>query len=84
MVQNSPGLLLRSSLFLVLVPVLSFYLFSFESIRDNLKKAESQFDEFNLKVGGEVDELYYEIQITLPLSITKTAPEISVKLVELF
>ncbi len=43
---------------LVLVPVLSFYLFSFESIRDNLKKAGYQFEEFNLKVGGEVDELY--------------------------
>lgn len=43
---------------LVLVPVLSFYLFSFESIRDNLKKAENQFEEFNLKVGGEVDDLY--------------------------
>ena len=43
---------------LVLVPVLSFYLFSFGSIRDNLQIAESQFDEFNLKVGGEVDELY--------------------------
>ena len=45
--------------FLVLVPVLSFYLFSFESIRDNLQRAEGQFEEFNLKVGGEVDELYY-------------------------
>ena len=44
---------------LVLVPVLSFYLFSFESIRDNLKKAEDQFEEFNLKVVGEVDELYF-------------------------
>jgi len=43
---------------LVLLPVLSFYLFSFESIRDNLQIAEVQFDEFNLKVGGEVDELY--------------------------
>ena len=43
---------------LVLLPVLSFYLFSFESIRDNLQIAETQFDEFNLKVGGEVDELY--------------------------
>jgi len=43
---------------LVLVPVLSFYLFSFESIRDNLQRAESQFEEFNLKVGGEVDDLY--------------------------
>jgi len=43
---------------LVLVPVLSFYLFSFGSIRDNLQIAENKFDEFNLKVGGEVDELY--------------------------
>jgi len=43
---------------LVLLPVLSFYLFSFGSIRDNLQIAEIQFDEFNLKVGGEVDELY--------------------------
>jgi hypothetical protein len=38
--------------------LLSFYIFSFESIRDNLQIAESQFDEFNFKVGGEVDELY--------------------------
>jgi len=43
---------------LVLLPVLSFYLFSFGSIRDNLQIAEIQFDEFNLKVGGEVDELF--------------------------
>jgi len=43
---------------LVLLPLLSFYIFSFGSIRDNLQIAESQFDEFNLKVGGEVDELY--------------------------
>ena len=43
---------------LVLLPVLSFYLFSFGSIRDNLQIAGRQFDEFNLKVGGEVDELY--------------------------
>jgi two-component system, NtrC family, nitrogen regulation sensor histidine kinase NtrY len=43
---------------LVLVPVLSFYLFSFGSIRDNLQIAEGQFDEFNLTVAGEVDELY--------------------------
>ena len=43
---------------LVLVPVLSFYLFSFESIRDNLQRGEKSIEEFNLKVGGEVDELY--------------------------
>ncbi len=42
---------------LVLVPVLSFYLFSFESIRDNLERAEESTEEFNLKVGGRVDEL---------------------------
>ena len=43
---------------LVLLPILSFYLFSFGSIRDNLQIAESQFEEFNLTVAGEVDELY--------------------------
>ena len=43
---------------LVLLPVLSFYFFSFESIRDNLNTAEAQFDKFNLTVAGEVDELY--------------------------
>ena len=42
---------------LVLLPVLSFYLFSFGSIRDNLQIAEAQFDEFNLKVINEVDAL---------------------------
>ena len=43
---------------LVILPVLSFYFFSFESIRDNLNTAESQFDKFNITVAGEVDELY--------------------------
>jgi len=43
---------------LVLLPLLSFYIFSFGSIRDNLQIAENQFDEFNIKVGGSVDELY--------------------------
>ena len=43
---------------LVLVPILSFYLFSFGSIRDNLQIAEGQFEEFNLTVAGEVDDLY--------------------------
>jgi hypothetical protein len=43
---------------LVLLPVLSFYFFSFESIRDNLNTAEVQFDKFNITVAGEVDELY--------------------------
>ena len=38
--------------------MLPFYIFSFGSIRDNLQIAENQFDEFNIKVGGSVDELY--------------------------
>ncbi len=48
---------------LVLLPVLSFYLFSFGSIRDNLQRAESQFDEFNITIRGEVDELYRNTEI---------------------
>jgi two-component system, NtrC family, nitrogen regulation sensor histidine kinase NtrY len=42
---------------LVLVPVLSFYLFAFESIRDSLQKGKESIYEFNLKVGGEMDEV---------------------------
>ena len=47
---------------LVLVPVLSFYFFSFGSIQDNVENAEIQFENFNLKVAGEVDELYKNTQ----------------------
>jgi hypothetical protein len=43
---------------LVILPVLSFYFFSFESIRDSLTTAEAQFDRFNITVAGEVDALY--------------------------
>jgi len=43
---------------LVLLPVLSFYLFSFGSIRINLQIAETQFDEFNLTVSSEVDAIF--------------------------
>ena len=43
---------------LVLVPLLSFYLFSFGSIRDNLQIADTSFKEFNLLVDKEVDEIF--------------------------
>ena len=43
---------------LVILPVLSFYFFSFESIRDSLTTTEAQFDRFNITVVGEVDALY--------------------------
>ena len=55
---------------LVLLPVLSFYLFSFGSIRDNLQIAETQFDEFNLTVSSEVDAIFKNTTnflIALPL-----------------
>ena len=48
---------------LVLLPVLSFYLFSFESIRDNLQRAGAQFDVFNITVRSEVDQLYSNTEI---------------------
>jgi len=43
---------------LVLLPVLSFYLFSFGSIRDNLQKAEDGLDAYDVEVTGNVDNLY--------------------------
>ena len=57
MAQGLPGSFIRIVPVLVLVPVLSFYLFSFESIRDSLQKGQESIYEFNLKVGGEMDEL---------------------------
>ncbi|MGE4595032.1 MAG: ATP-binding protein, partial [Gammaproteobacteria bacterium] len=42
---------------LVLLPLLSFYFFSFESIRDNLNKAEEGFTEITTKIGKSVDHL---------------------------
>ena len=46
-----------------MLPVLSFYLFSFESIRDNLQRAGAQFDVFNITVRSEVDQLYSNTEI---------------------
>jgi hypothetical protein len=47
---------------LVLVPMLSFYFFSFGSIQDNVENAEIQFENFNLTIAAEVDELYKNTQ----------------------
>ena len=60
---------------LVLLPVLSFYLFSFGSIRDNLQIAETQFDEFNLRLAARLMSST-EILIMLPLSIMRIKPVI--------
>jgi hypothetical protein len=47
---------------LVLVPVMSFYFFSFGSIQDNVNSLEIQSDEFNKIVAEEVDYLYKSTQ----------------------
>lgn len=47
---------------LVLVPVMSFYFFSFGSIQDNVKNAEIQYERFNRDVAGRVDDLYKNTQ----------------------
>ena len=43
---------------LTLLPMLSFYIFSFQSIQDNLKKAARNFDNFNNKIVANMDDLY--------------------------
>jgi hypothetical protein len=43
---------------LVLLPVLSFTFFHLDQSETIFKLQKSQFDEFNFKGGGEVDELY--------------------------
>jgi hypothetical protein len=47
---------------LVLLPVLSFYFFSFESFRDSFIRGQESIYEFNLKVGGEMDELLHNTE----------------------
>lgn len=50
---------------LTLVPVLSFYVFSFQSIQDNLTRIMTSFDNFNEKLVGGVDEIQGNIEDVL-------------------
>jgi two-component system, NtrC family, nitrogen regulation sensor histidine kinase NtrY len=43
---------------LVIVPVLSFYMFSFQTIQNNVAESENAFDSFNKKFIQQVDGLY--------------------------
>ncbi|MBE8189659.1 MAG: HAMP domain-containing protein, partial [Candidatus Thioglobus sp.] len=43
---------------LVIVPVLSFYLFSFQTVRDNVERSESTYKIFNQQFIGKVKDLY--------------------------
>ena len=47
---------------LVIVPVLSFYLFSFQTIQENVENSETAFDTFSQNFIVHVDGLYEDIQ----------------------
>ncbi|MCS5590621.1 MAG: ATP-binding protein [Candidatus Thioglobus sp.] len=47
---------------LVVVPVLSFYLFSFQTIQENVKNSETAFEDFSQNFITHVDGLYQDIQ----------------------
>ncbi len=47
---------------LVVVPVFSFYLFSFQTIQDNVKRSEETYNNFNKVFLSQVDNLYQGLQ----------------------
>ena len=47
---------------LVIVPVLSFYLFSFQTIQENVENSETAFDTFSQNFIVHVDGLYQDVQ----------------------
>ncbi|MCH9746224.1 MAG: HAMP domain-containing protein [Proteobacteria bacterium] len=47
---------------LVIVPVLSFYMFSFQTIQDNVSDSEKTFDAFSKNFIHQVDDLYEGVQ----------------------
>ncbi len=48
---------------LVIVPVLSFYMFSFQTVRDNVERSESTYENFNKVFLQQVAALYEGVQI---------------------
>ncbi len=48
---------------LVIVPVLSFYLFSFQTIQDNVERSKHTYNNFNKVFLDQVDALYENVQI---------------------
>lgn len=52
------GTFVKSLAFLIILPFVYFYIFSFGFIRDSLNSAEEQFNDFNNKVSNEVDVIY--------------------------
>ncbi len=48
---------------LVMVPVLSFYIFSFQTIRDNVERSQNTYDKFNKIFLQQVNALYQGVQV---------------------
>ena len=48
---------------LVMVPVLSFYMFSFQTIQDNVERSQHVYSNFNNKFIDQVDALYDGVQV---------------------
>lgn len=48
---------------LVIVPVLSFYLFSFQTIQDNVERSQHTYNNFNKVFLAQVDGLYQGVQV---------------------
>ena len=48
---------------LVIVPVLSFYLFSFQTIQDNVNRSQHTYNNFNKVFLNQVDALYQGVQV---------------------
>lgn len=48
---------------LVLVPVLSFYLFSFQTVRDNVARSHQTYNEFNQTFLQQINSLYQGAQV---------------------
>ncbi|SFV84385.1 Nitrogen regulation protein NtrY [hydrothermal vent metagenome] len=49
--------------FLVIVPVLSFYLFSFQTIQDNVERSKHTYNNFNKVFLDQVDGLYKGVEV---------------------
>ncbi len=48
---------------LTIAPVLSFYLFSFQTIHDNVERSEQTYNNFNKNFLGQINTLYQGLQV---------------------
>lgn len=48
---------------LTIIPVITFYLFSFQTVQSNLTKAESSFNNFNINIVKEVNNIQQDMTL---------------------